>query len=331
MSDPVVSVVLTSYNQGEWLEESIESVIGQTFSEWELILIDNGSTDGSAEIARRYSDHPRIRVFCHPTNRPVTRILNEGIAAAKGEFFSLLQSDDYYLPEKLEKQVAEFEGLPADYGVVYSNGYFLRPSGKMELDPCGTDEGWVLEALLTKPAFFLPIAPLVRMECLRKFPFDESLFMEGEGIYPKIAIGYRFHPLPEPLVVMREHERNMGKEIDSNLRRSVMMYERIFARPDFPEGLRHLRGPAIGGTYRVGGWQVMRRARDYAKGRGWLVQAVRNHPAALRNPRVVMGLVLGILPRRAADFVMDRLDGILGKPPPLVEGPPSPIEGYVSQ
>lgn len=330
MSDPLVSVVLTSYNQAEWLQESIESVLAQTMSDWELVLIDNGSTDHSMEIVKQYERHPKITVIRHEQNRPHTVILNHGIRTARGRYFSLLLSDDYYLPQKLERQVAVFEHLPEEYGVVYSNGYRLRPDGSLVLDPCGHHRGNVLEALLTEPSFFPPIAPLVRRRCLLEFPFDETIFMEGEGIYAKLAIRHLFHPLPEPLVVMREHERNVGKEIESNLRRCVLMYEHLFARPDFPAELRHLRGPAISGTYRVGGWQVIRRERRYRQGGEWLLRAVSHDPRALLEPRVIAGLVVVSLPKSLADLCMDQLDRAMGAPPTPVPGPQTPVEGYAA-
>lgn len=330
MSEPLVSVVLTSYNQGEWLQESIESVLAQTMSDWELVLIDNGSTDHSMEIVKQYERHPKITIIRHEQNKPHTVILNHGIRTARGRYFSLLVSDDYYLPQKLERQVAVFEDLPEDYGVVYSNGYRLKTDGSLMLDPCGQHRGNVLEALLTEPAFFLPIAPLVRRECLLEIPFDETIFMEGEGIYTKLALRYMFHPLPEPLVVMREHKRNVGKEIESNLRRCVLMYERLFARPDFPAELRHLRGPAISGTYRIGGWQAIRRERRYRAGRQWLLSAIRHDSRALLNPRIAAGLLVSSLPKSLADRCMDRLDRAIGAPPVPVAGPQTPVEGYAT-
>jgi hypothetical protein len=77
----------------------------------------------------------------------------------------------------------------------------------------------VLRALLTESQFFAPIAPLVLRQCLLWYPFNETIFQEGEDVYVKIALGHHFHPLPEPLVVMRDHPGNMGKEIWRNLGR----------------------------------------------------------------------------------------------------------------
>jgi glycosyltransferase involved in cell wall biosynthesis len=324
--DPEVSVVMTSYNHGQWVQQSIDSVLAQTFKNWELLVIDNGSTDNSPQIIEPYRRHPQITVIRYERNTPITAILNHGIRTARGRYFSLLYSDDYYLPTKLERQVAAFEALPSEYGVVYSTGYRLMPDGQLHLLPWGRHRGNVLHALLTEPQFFPPIAPLVLRECLLRYPFNESIFVEGEGVYAKIALGYLFHPLPEPLVVMRDHPGSMGKEIEANLRRDVLMYEHLFGRPDFPPALQHLRGIAIGGSYRLNGWQTMRRGRNYAQARTWLRRAIGHNRRALRNPRVIAGLVISSLPRVIADVCMDLLDRAAGVPPPPVSGPETPVE-----
>jgi len=268
-----------------------------------------------------------VVVIRHERNSTLTVICNEAIRRARGRYFSLLHSDDYYLPQKLEHQLAAFESLPVEYGVVYSTGYRLMPDGALHLVPCGTHRGDILRALLTEPQFFLPIAPLVRMECLRTYPFNEAIFWEGEGIYGKIAMRYPFHPLPEPLVVMRDHENNMGKEIASNLGRNVMMYEALFSHPDFPQELKSLRGQALGGTYRIGGWEMVRRERNYAKGGAWLRKAVENHPALAKDLRVRLGLILSRLPRPVADCANLALNLVVDAPAPPVAAPPTPVEG----
>ncbi|SKA70244.1 glycosyltransferase [Desulfobaculum bizertense] len=103
MSAPLISVVLTSYNHAEFLRDSIESVLSQTYENIELIISDDASTDGSQDIIRSYDD-PRIRVMLWDKNR---RRKNHAQAyyAAKGDFFAIHHSDDLWLPDKLEKQL----------------------------------------------------------------------------------------------------------------------------------------------------------------------------------------------------------------------------------
>ena len=326
VSDPIVSVILTSYNQGQWLREAIESVLAQTCRAWELIVIDNGSTDHSPAITEEYRTHPQIKVLRYERNSPHTMICNAGVSLSRGRYISLLCSDDYYLPTKLERQVGAFERLSEEYGVVYSAGYRLHPNGRLVLSPCGQYRGNVLEALLTQPQFFPPISPLVRVECLYRYPFNEAIFMEGEGIYAKIGMHYWFHPLLEPLVVMRDHENSMGKEIMPNLQRNILMYEALFAHQDFPEELKSLRGGALGRTYRLGGWEMIRRERNYQQAGEWLRKAIECNPGLAKDLRVQVGLVISSLPRPLADLCNWLLNQAVDMPAPPVKAPLTPIE-----
>jgi len=109
---PTVSVVVPIYNATRYLAECIESVREQTFSDWELLLVDDGSSDNSAEIARIYARQDRrIRLLYHPRweNRGVSRTRQLGIESATGRYVALLDADDAFEPEKLARQVAELE------------------------------------------------------------------------------------------------------------------------------------------------------------------------------------------------------------------------------
>src|SRR5881392_2337340 len=95
---PLVSTVLLSYNQGEFVRDAVESVLAQTFTDHELIIVENGSTDGSQDILRQYAGRPNVRLLLHERNEPITQRLNQGIAAAQGKYIALLFSDDYFVP-----------------------------------------------------------------------------------------------------------------------------------------------------------------------------------------------------------------------------------------
>src|SRR4051812_38750785 len=132
--NPQVSVILLNYNQGEFLASAIESVIAQTFTDWELLIVENGSTDNSKQVVQAYVADPRIRVIQHPENGYPSIRVNKALREARGAFISLLYADDYYLPHKLERQLKEFEQLGPEFGVVYSLGtrLFVRTGEKKQ-------------------------------------------------------------------------------------------------------------------------------------------------------------------------------------------------------
>jgi glycosyltransferase involved in cell wall biosynthesis len=118
----MVSIITIFLNAGEFLAEAIDSVFAQTHSNWELLLVDDGSTDDSAEIALRYSrDYPdRVRYLQHDNhqNRGMSASRNLGVVSARGEFIAFLDADDVWLPRKLEEQVAILSSQP-DAAMVY--------------------------------------------------------------------------------------------------------------------------------------------------------------------------------------------------------------------
>ncbi len=218
---PRVSVLLNCYNQSTYVGEAVESVLKQTFKDFELIITDNGSTDDTAKILNQYVDDPRVHLIIREKNGNVSRSFNEMVKMAKGEFISLLLSDDYYLPEKLERQVAIFDGLGKDCDIVYGPTLrYFEATGKSILIPViDIDQNNGLNDLLINyekgPIQFIP--PLIRRECYRNYPFLETVFFEGEGIFYRMAIRYKFHYDPNPTCVMRDTGQNWGKAFKKNI------------------------------------------------------------------------------------------------------------------
>jgi glycosyltransferase involved in cell wall biosynthesis len=122
-NEPRVSVVTIFFNGEQFLEKAIRSVFDQTFTDWELLLVDDGSTDRSGELARRLAArHPdRIRYLSHPglVNLGMSASRNLGLRRARGEYIAFRDADDVYLPEKLDRQVSALDEHP-HVGMVYS-------------------------------------------------------------------------------------------------------------------------------------------------------------------------------------------------------------------
>jgi len=109
--NPRVSILLPVYNGGKYLDAAIRSIVGQTFQNWELLVLDDGSTDGSLEVARAFPDE-RVRSLPNDENLGVAKTLNRAMAQARGEFIARMDADDEALPERLAKQVTFFEKNP---------------------------------------------------------------------------------------------------------------------------------------------------------------------------------------------------------------------------
>ena len=126
---PAVSVVVIFLDEERFLEEAVESVLGQTFDDWELLLVDDGSTDASTETARRYAEGGagRVRYLEHPghENRGMSATRNLGVAHARGRYVAFLDADDVWEPNKLAEQVAILDAHP-EVGMVCGASLYWR-------------------------------------------------------------------------------------------------------------------------------------------------------------------------------------------------------------
>jgi len=124
---PKVSVIIPTYNRAHLVGRAIRSVLNQTYQDFEIIVVDDHSTDNTEEVVKSFND-PRIRYIRHEKNRGGSAARNTGIRAARGEYIAFLDDDDYWLPTKVEKQISLFEQAPADVGMVYSGFALVNPS-----------------------------------------------------------------------------------------------------------------------------------------------------------------------------------------------------------
>ena len=129
---PLVSVIMPAYNAGKYIEEAIRSVIAQTVTDWELLVIDDCSTDETCAIVAKLAEQDeRIRLFRNEENRGVARTRNRGLDLCRGQYVALLDRDDLWLPEKLAKQLQQLRDTGAElgycsYAMIDKNGCSIR-------------------------------------------------------------------------------------------------------------------------------------------------------------------------------------------------------------
>jgi glycosyltransferase involved in cell wall biosynthesis len=200
--NPLVSVILPTYNRADFLGRSIGSVLGQTFSDFELIVVDDASTDHSREVIDAIDDQ-RLIYLKHERNRGGSAARNTGIKAARGKFIAFQDSDDEWLPEKLEKQITILTDTPYHVGVAYT-GFWRFHEKDREYIPGPfhqVKEGQIHRELL-KASFITTQAAVVKKECFQKAGmFDETLpRLQDWELFLRISKYYEFRYIPEPLV-----------------------------------------------------------------------------------------------------------------------------------
>ncbi|MCE2470633.1 MAG: glycosyltransferase family 2 protein [Anaerolineae bacterium] len=207
---PLVSVVMPVYNGGKYLGEAIESILSQTLSDLELVIVDDCSTDGSAAIAREYTNRDeRVRLIQHDRNQGEASTRNSGIAASRGEFIAAMDCDDVSLPRRLEKQVGFLQSHP-NIGLV---GTFLqtasadltgRQSHEYPLQHAFIVLYWILSGGTTcaGPAF------MARRDILMSVGgYEESRrIVDDKELFSRLYGKTRFANLPDALYLHRQHD-----------------------------------------------------------------------------------------------------------------------------
>ena len=116
---PLVSVVIPAYNAAKYINETIKSVVAQTYLNWELVIVDDGSTDGTAAIVKSWAEKDKRVIYVYQTNQKMATARNTGITKGQGKYIAFLDADNLFLPNKLEDQVAYMEAHP-ECGLCYA-------------------------------------------------------------------------------------------------------------------------------------------------------------------------------------------------------------------
>ena len=146
---PIISVIIPSFNRGYCIKTCIESVLSQTFEDFEVIVVDDASSDDSFAQIQSISD-PRVRYVAHESNRGGAAARNTGIEWAQGEFVTFLDSDDCWMPQKLEKQLQRLLEKGEEYGLVYTWFIRINPAGEELGRDSHSIDGPALDKLLVK-------------------------------------------------------------------------------------------------------------------------------------------------------------------------------------
>jgi glycosyltransferase involved in cell wall biosynthesis len=199
---PQVSVIIPTYNGAHLLARAIQSVLGQTFRDFELIVVDDGSTDNTKELVSNIGDE-RVRYIRHEKNRGPSAARNTGIKAANGPYIAFQDSDDEWMPDKLEKQMRAFANAPSEVGVVYSGFWRIKDDQKTYIPSSRIEpKDGNVHSLLLKSNFIGTPVVLMKRECFEKAGmFDEELpMLEDWELWIRISKYYQFKYINEPLV-----------------------------------------------------------------------------------------------------------------------------------
>jgi glycosyltransferase involved in cell wall biosynthesis len=274
---PKVSVIILTYNRKEFLKAAIQSVLEQSYQDFEIIIVDDGSNDGTAAFVGSLTD-PRINYIRNDTNQGEARSRNIGINRSSGEFIAFLDDDDEWLSSKLEKQVRLLESSPAIVAGVYTG--FTKvdvKTGKIVATVLPQKRGYIYNAMATYNWVGTPSTVLIRKECFDEVgPFDDDIvFGPDNDMWIRIAQKYHFDFVAESLVKYAEHLDKLSFNNDKMIKgwqAQLAKHANLFSQNPRSYSLRYLD---LGVLYCQKG--------DLRQGRKAFMQAIRIYPFELRH------------------------------------------------
>jgi glycosyltransferase involved in cell wall biosynthesis len=283
----LVSVIIPCYNREPFIAATIESVLTQTWPKIELIVVDDGCTDGSRAILESYGE--RLILLEHPgrINRGQSAAINLGLRQCRGEFVAILDSDDLFVPEKIEKQVHYLDSHP-ETGLVYANGKAIDEHGK-ELYPIffgGHIPPSGPEKVLEDCVFNLPSNSLVRKSVFEKAGFfDESLrSAQDHDMVIRITEVAKVGYIEEYLWCYRRHDGSISRtKAMERWRNGFRILEAACRRYPYPRVVRNRRRAVL--NFRLG--QCYLEEKNYLKAGIHLLKAGLLDP--LRSLNVILG------------------------------------------
>jgi glycosyltransferase involved in cell wall biosynthesis len=300
------SIIVPTYNRAGLLEQAIESALQQTRIPDEVIVVDDGSTDNTQEVLRRFGS-PVVAIY--QSNARLSAARNHGMRVARGDVFLYLDSDGLLLPNCVERTLQFLEEHP-DVDVVYSDCYFVDKDGNRlglfsQIEPGDRPEGMVLGEIGYRWFVINPSSTAVRRSALRDIEFDDDLSCTAEDFefWRRLAVRSRFHFIDEALACYRIHDAQISTtRVLELVDGAIEVQRRIMEMPEFDRISRGDRAR----LYCLHGVKHSERGRC-GVARKFFFRSVYTSPGYLSGHVLLFLTLLGLRPLQAALRLRRRL------------------------
>jgi len=225
---PLVSIIIPAYNRAGFLKEAIKSVLAQTYKNIEVIVVDDGSTDNTPKLVKQFTDK-RI-IYLRQENKGASSARNKGIESARGNYIAFLDSDDIWLPQKIEKQLEIFNISRCNPGLVYTGIQYMDYDGNLKKQKkIIRFRGDILKRLLRKNIPGVGSTMLIKKECFEKCGlFDERLPSRTDlDMVIRISEHFTVDYVPEILALERIHEGRITADIEKKIKGREILFGKI--------------------------------------------------------------------------------------------------------
>ncbi|WP_435076782.1 glycosyltransferase family 2 protein [Halococcus sp. AFM35] len=239
---PLVSAILPTYNRAEYVAGAIDTVLAQTHDDIEVVVVDDGSTDDTEERLAAYADDGRVRVRYNEENRGISASMNRAAALADGEFVCVLNDDDRWHEEKVERQLAAFERAGEEVGIVYTGGV-VKQGDRVVRVYRPERRGDIYPDVIARFGLHPHSSHMLRAECFGLGGFDPDFPRGVDWDHCiRLARDYEFEYVDERLVERIFHTDNISQELTHGVEVNGMIWEKYHDEIErYPDIERRLR------------------------------------------------------------------------------------------
>ena len=297
MNNPLVSVITPVYNTQAFIGPTIESVMNQTYANWEMLVIDDGSTDATQERIEEYLSDSRIK-YLYQKNQERAVARNHGLRRATGKYVAFLDADDLWLPDKLKVQVKYLEARPQT-GLCFTRYRLIDSKGRLLGTPPGTPvSGEDQFYHLLRGRFVANSAVLVPRWIFEEVGlFDETLPVFGAedwDMWLRIARRYLIHQIDQPLMLYRIHEGNTA--LDNMCLSSEAVLKKVFSDPSLPSHVVEAQDEVFSAFHLGYSQAYLKRSQRKAALRHWRLAFQARPQQVFATPRGVWATLKLCLP-----------------------------------
>jgi glycosyltransferase involved in cell wall biosynthesis len=312
---PTVSVIIPCYNTAQYLGQAIESVLSQTFSDFELIVVDDGSTDNTKGVTQSFTD-PRIHYIQHPQNRGLSAARNTGIRHSRGKYICFLDADDYFLPHKLEDQVNFLESQP-DYGLI-GGGYLRVDKNGTVVKESQPRSGPILpEELLVVNQFIVPSTLISREWIETAGYFDENLNGAEEwDFHCRLAmVGCPMYKNGNAVCTYRFVDDSLSADLQIQTDSRFKVIEKVFHKEKVFSKLFDLKTRSFAYTHLKASSQYYT-TKQFERANYHLIQALKLNPYLSKNEyKYVISVLLFYMDHTCIDSPIEYFNTIFNQLP----------------
>lgn len=285
---PLVSILLLSMNHEQYIEQCMQSIINQTYKNIEIIYLDNASSDNTYQIGKKLLEQSNFpgKIFLNKESKSISENLNFLLFNSTGQYISPLSTDDWFVPENIEKKVAFYSDNP-NTGALFSNGWFYyEKERKMVLNDSSTfKRGNIFKELLTQPDCLFYVGVMYNRRIFEKVgKWDENLLIEDVDMYIRISLIATIDYITEPLAFYRRSSESASKNKEFMIDGFKQYYEKYKAKPwiNMKKWLSE--------RYRLFAADCIDNKRK-KEAVGLLLNAIKYNPLSLNNFRTIFYLI----------------------------------------